>query len=111
MIIMSLTNEQKKQYRALAHSLKPVVLIAGKGFSETVMAETDRALHDHELIKIKIAIADRDHRRQLIEQICQQTGAEKVQEIGKVLVLFRATPQDRSPIRRVATPAKTPVSS
>ena len=86
---MSLSNEQKKHYKSIGHSLKPVVTIAGNGISETVLAEIERALDDHELIKIKLAIVDRDTRKRLTLDILQHTSAELVQEIGKVVLIIR----------------------
>ena len=50
------TNQDIKQLRAIGHKLKPVVTIAGNGLSEGVITELDRALQDHELIKIKLAV-------------------------------------------------------
>ncbi|NCZ63912.1 MAG: YhbY family RNA-binding protein, partial [Cellvibrionales bacterium] len=51
----TLKNSELKQYRAIAHRLNPVVMIGGQGVSDGVLAELDRALKDHELIKLKIA--------------------------------------------------------
>ena len=79
----------KKQLRSIGHHLKPVVTVAGAGLSENVLAEADRALHDHELIKVKFAIEDREERAELIEQLCETTGAENVQSIGKVVLMLR----------------------
>lgn len=87
---MTLTADRKKQYRSLGHDLKPIVTIAGNGLSETVLSELNRALEDHELVKVKVAINDRDVRKQVITQMCQSTRAEVVQEIGKVALLYRA---------------------
>lgn len=87
---MSLSNEQKKRYRAIGHNLKPIVTIAGKGVSENILTELERALNDHELIKIKIVIEDRDLRKATTTQICEKTRAIAVQEIGKVVLLYRA---------------------
>jgi RNA-binding protein len=86
-----------KQLRAIGHKLNPVVTIAGKGLSEAVSAELDRALTDHELIKVKIAVGSRESRAELSEQICSRTGAEIVQSIGSVIVLLRrsAAPDPR----------------
>ena len=56
---MTSSNEDKKHLRRLGHNLKPVVTIAAKGLSENVGAELDRALNDHELIKVKLAVGDR----------------------------------------------------
>jgi len=86
---MSLTTERKKQYRTLGHNLKPIVTIAGKGLSEGVQEELNRALDDHELIKVKLAITDRDVRKALIGELCRVTRAELVQEIGKIALIFR----------------------
>ncbi len=86
---MSLSNEQKKHYRSIGHSLKPVVTIAGNGLTENVLAEIERALTDHELIKIKLVIEDRETRKQAIEEIRNQTQSTVVQEIGKVVLILR----------------------
>ncbi len=87
---MPLSAEKKKQYRLIGHNLRPIVTVAGNGLSEGVIAEIDRALTDHELIKIKLSIFDRDVRKQAAISLCEQTNAEIVQEIGKVALIFRA---------------------
>ena len=86
---MPLSNEQKKHYRSIGHDLKPVVTIANNGLTEGVLKEINRALDDHELIKVKIAVNDRDSRSEAIDEICQQTQATQVQQIGKVALLLR----------------------
>jgi RNA-binding protein len=79
----------KKQLRAIGHNLKPVILVGQKGISDSLLAETDRSLNDHELIKIKLASADRDLRRQQIEEVCTSCNAEVVQTVGRVALIFR----------------------
>lgn len=86
---MTLSTDNKKRFRSIGHGLKPVVTIAGNGLSEGVCGELDRALLDHELIKVKLAIEDRETRRAIIEQISRRTKAEVVQTIGKVALLYR----------------------
>lgn len=86
---MSLNTDTKKRYRSIGHGLKPVVTVAGKGLTEGVLTELQRALDDHELIKVKLAVEDREDRKQLITELCSQTGAELVQTIGKVILVFR----------------------
>jgi RNA-binding protein len=86
---MSLTPEQKKQLRALGHRLNPIVTVAGKGLSENIQLEVDRALEDHELIKVKFAVADRDSKRQLIAQLCEIVEAQLIQQIGNIALLYR----------------------
>lgn len=87
---MPLSTERKKHFRTLGHNLKPIVTLAGNGLSEAVQLELDRALEDHELIKVKLAIADRDLRKTTIREMCHQAGAELVQEIGHVALVYRA---------------------
>lgn len=87
---MTVTPDTKKRFRTIGHGLKPVVTIAGNGLSDGVRAELERALDDHELIKIKLALEDRDERKAMIEELTAQTGAEIIQTIGKVVLVFRA---------------------
>ncbi|MCK4870100.1 MAG: ribosome assembly RNA-binding protein YhbY [Gammaproteobacteria bacterium] len=82
---MAHTHELRKK----AHSLKPVVMIGGNGLTEAVLKEIDRALFDHELIKIKIAVKDKDEKKQLTEQICEHTQAELIQSIGHTITVYR----------------------
>jgi len=82
-----------RQLRAIAHKLKPVVTVAQKGLSETVHKEIDQALTRHELIKVKIAVGDRDLRKEVAAEICDQTHSELVQSIGNIVVLYRAARQ------------------
>lgn len=83
-----LTPERKKQMRAIGHHLKPIVLVGDQGMSPGVLEELNRALTDHELIKIKIR-AERDTRKLLIESLCTETGAQCVQSTGAMALLFR----------------------
>ena len=88
----TLKNSELKQYRAIAHRLNPVVMIGGQGVSDGVLAELDRALTDHELIKLKIAVGDRDLRNTLIVELCDRSGATLVQRIGNTATLLRRSP-------------------
>lgn len=90
---MPFTNEQKKAYRTIGHSLKPVVSIASKGLTENVYEELNRALDDHELIKIKISVGDRTNRNQVLDQILAKTQSELVQQIGNVALILRRNPK------------------
>ena len=83
----------KKRLRGIGHRLHPLVTVAGNGLSEGVCAEAERALADHELIKVKFAVNDRDERRQLVREFCARLGAQPVQEIGKVLLVYRPNPE------------------
>ena len=91
---MSLKANQMRHLRSLAHNLKPVVLLGQHGLTEAVLTEIELALAHHELIKIRIPGMDRDDKRDTIEAICGQTGAELVQAIGHMAVLFRKRAKD-----------------
>ena len=86
---MSLSPEQRREYRAIAHNLKPVIIVGDKGLSEGLQEELGRALNDHELIKIKVASQDRETRHEAITALCESSGAELVQTIGKIAVILR----------------------
>ena len=86
---MALSQDQKKHFRRIAHHLKPVVMVSDNGLSEGVMTELERALEDHELIKIKINVMDRADLDAVVKAVCEQTRSELAQVIGKMAVLYR----------------------
>ena len=85
-----LDSKTRRAYRRIGHDLSPVVLIGDAGLSEAVLAETNRALEDHELIKVKVPAGDRELRRELIDALCSHTGASLVQVIGRVALIHRS---------------------
>jgi len=91
---LTLTPRQRGLLKARAHPLEPVVQIGQSGASEAVIKEVDRALTAHGLIKVKLAGADRHTRTQLTDALCAGTGAAAVQQVGRVLVLWRPRPDD-----------------
>ncbi|MFZ2313734.1 MAG: ribosome assembly RNA-binding protein YhbY [Methylobacter sp.] len=86
-----MNSADKKKLRAQAHSLKPVIMIGQSGFTAAVLAEIELALNSHELIKVRIR-AERDDRKQISEKICTDTGAELIQNIGQIAVIYRQNP-------------------
>ncbi len=90
---MPLSTEQKKHLRGLGHALKPIVTIGGNGVSDGVIAELDRALTDHELVKLKIAAGEREDRDPVIDYVTEQTHCELVARIGKIALLYRQNPK------------------
>lgn len=87
---MPISADRKKQFRSIGHKLNPIVTIAGNGLSEGVLLELNRALDDHELIKVKLGIAERDERKAMAIQLQTLPNVELIQEIGKVVILYRA---------------------
>ncbi len=86
---------QLKYLRGLGHSLKPVLTVADKGLSDAVRAEYENALAHHELIKVRLRVGDRDLRDQYIDSLCANAGAELVQRVGNVALVYRANPAQR----------------
>ena len=80
---------QIRQLRALAHHLRPVVMIGNKGLTEQVSNETDRALAHHELIKVRGAADGKPARRAELQKLADATGSQLVQLIGRIGVLYR----------------------
>ena len=89
-----LTPAERKALKAKAHKLDPVVQIGARGLTDEVIAEIDRALRAHELIKVRAPSLDRHARDDALGSICERTRAEEVQHIGKVFVLFRKNNDD-----------------
>lgn len=83
---------ERKALKARAHALDPVVHVGEKGLTDPVLAEIERALASHELIKVRVGAMDREARDTALRQICARLGAQAVQHIGKVLVVYRAKP-------------------
>ncbi len=92
-----LTPAQRQALKALAHKLTPVVLIGDKGLTPQVLEEIDRALAVRELIKVRAGALERDARASALAEICAHTGAQVVQHIGKMLVIYREKPRAEAP--------------
>ena len=84
-----LTAAERKALKARAHKLEPVVIIGAKGLTDEVVGEIERALKAHELIKVRAAGLERHARDETLFLICEKTGAQAVQQVGKVFVLWR----------------------
>ncbi len=88
-----LDGKTRRRLRQIAHHLDPVVSIGDQGMSEGLIGETNRALADHELIKVRINALAREDRNALGTGLADACNAAVVQRIGKVIVLFRANPE------------------
>lgn len=95
---ISLTPAERREYRALAHHLDPVVLIGNEGLSAAVRKEVDAALNAHGLIKLRVFNDDRAARELIHQQLAAELNAAPVQHIGKLLLLWRPLPaRERAP--------------
>ena len=87
---MSLSGKQKHYLRGLAHSRPAIVTVGNAGPTDAVVTELDTALAHHELVKIKLAGMDRQQRKSAMQNLCEATGAQEVQLIGNMGVVYRA---------------------
>lgn len=107
-----ISSAQRRAFRAQAHHLNPVVSVAGNGLTPAVLAEIEKNLVAHELIKVRVYGEDRHQRTELMTSICEATGAASVQHIGNILVIYREAPAaEKKPVKtpqkaRVAKPAR-----
>jgi putative YhbY family RNA-binding protein len=104
--MLQLSSAARRDLRARAHGLKPVVSIAENGLTETVLKEIDVNLQAHELIKIRVYGDNRDDRLSFLDRICRELAAAPVQHIGKLLVVFRPRPVPTAAVN----PANSPKS-
>jgi putative YhbY family RNA-binding protein len=88
-----MTPKERQAFKAQAHKLEPIVTIGGKGLTEAVIAEIDFALKSHELLKIRAGTMDRHERAEAFSRICERTGADPIQHVGKVFVIYRKRPE------------------
>ncbi|WP_323012339.1 YhbY family RNA-binding protein [Castellaniella sp.] len=86
---LELTPQQRRDLRAAAHPLHPVVMIGDKGLTDAVLGEIDRSLTAHELIKIRASGAERPDRDAMLETICDALSCAPVHHLGKTLIIYR----------------------
>ena len=90
---MSLTEKQRRHLRGLGHSLKPIIFIGKTGASAAVIAEAARALHDHELVKVRVTGLEREARDAALDSLADGTKSDIVGRIGHTAVLYLRNPE------------------
>ena len=101
-----LTPAERKTLKAAAHALDPVVIVGDAGLTPGVLAEIERSLVAHELIKVRVVGDDRDARIAMRDRIVDELGAAAVQTIGKLLVFHRKQPVDVEALFKPQRPAR-----
>lgn len=92
--MQTLTGKQQRHLRALAHALDAVVIVGKEGASEGVLTATDRALLDHELVKVRLPDVEREERAQMAERLAEGTQAALAGTIGRIAILYRRHPSE-----------------
>jgi RNA-binding protein len=91
---VSLTGKQKRHLRALGNTLDPVVRTGKDGIDEGVVSALDRALEQHELVKVKLGANTPEDRDELAALLSEQTRSEIAQVMGGTVLLYRARKKD-----------------
>ena len=89
--VMTITSKQRSFLRGRAHPLQPVVMIGKDGLSEALLQSLETALKHHELVKIKVPADDQESFRATVDEVLSAVDCEKIQTIGHLLVVFRAS--------------------
>lgn len=89
---MPISDRQRRRLKALAHHLKPVLMVGQSGLTPGVLNEFGITLETHELVKVRITGGDREQRQTMIARLCTEGEAELVQSIGHVAVFYRRHP-------------------
>ncbi len=87
-----LNGRQRRKLKSLAHHLKPVVQIGQKGLTDSLFKAVDKALSDHELIKVKF-VDFKEEKHDLADEVVSETGAALVGMIGNIAILYRENPE------------------
>jgi len=105
---LALERDMRRALKAQAHALDAMVLLGASGLTPAVLAEVDRALTAHSLIKVRVPLDDRTEREAIFAAIADKLAAARVQAIGKLVVLFRPPPVDVQPAEEpiVSPPAR-----
>ena len=99
--MVQLTAAERRELRARAHHLNPVVMVGEAGLTPAVLHEVDIALRSHELIKIRVLGDDRERRERLGAEMCAALDAAEIQSIGKMVVLYRPRPEEAGDAAKV----------
>jgi RNA-binding protein len=90
----TLKGSQRKNLRAQAHHLKPLVMIGAKGVTDQLVGSVDIALNDHELIKVKFG-EFKEAKKEMSEEIAKATKSELVGLIGNIAIFYRRHPDPK----------------
>lgn len=102
---LAITSQQRSALRAAAHRLRPVVLIGDQGLTDGVLKEIDRALSAHGLVKVRAGGQEREDREAMLQAICDTLSCAAVHHLGKILILYRPTPEQARQARAAERPA------
>lgn len=89
---MQLDNATLKRLKGIGHELNPVVIIGNNGLSPSLLEEVERALTDHELIKIKLPAGSKQERDEVATALTEATSATLIHSVGRMALILRQNP-------------------
>ncbi|XTI71825.1 YhbY family RNA-binding protein [Acidithiobacillus sp. AC3] len=90
-----LDSKARQELRAQAHHLKPIIMVGAQGVTPSLLAELDRALFDHELLKVRLPALDKEERDGCIAELVEGSRAEAIGRVGRILMLYRPRPANK----------------
>ena len=91
-----MTGKERAKFRAAANGLEPVFQIGKGGVTDALLAQVEDALDARELIKVKALLETVPQPpKEMAQAIAERTGADVIQVIGGVIVLYRENPELR----------------
>lgn len=92
---MKLTGKQKRFLRSEAHHLNPIFQIGKNGLNKEVIVQINEALEKRELIKVGLLQNTDEVAQEVAAVLEQEIGCNVVQVIGRVIVLFKKSTQEK----------------
>ncbi len=90
---LTIDNSTLKLLKSIGHQLRPVVMLGNNGLTQSILDEIERALTDHELIKIKLPAGSKEERLKVANEITESTNSELIQSVGRMALIFRKNPK------------------
>jgi RNA-binding protein len=100
-----LSGKARRQLRALGHHLRPVVQVGKDSVTDALVEAADRAIVDHELVKVKIGENADGDREQLARELAGRVRAELVGVVGRTALLYRPKPEAEKKKQLVKSPS------
>lgn len=83
----------RKKLRAAGHHLSPVVQVGKDGVTAGVVQQLAQALHDHELVKVKVGTESPQDRFEVAEHLASEADAQLAQILGRTMLVYKKHPE------------------
>lgn len=91
-----MTSKERAYWRGQANSLEPIIQIGKEGISDNLITQIDDTLDARELLKIRVHLETAPQSpKELANRLAEALGADVIQVIGGVIVLYRKADEER----------------